>query len=710
MSTPLLVSLHDLAAIWQDKSYSGLIKMVQRSTLSRVQWLTKEKAEERGLAWGRGRGRNGKRPFIDINDPAVPGHVRGEYLKREADHEQKDSGTSPADEVGAPNGAAAQEHSAASSWRAPGFEQLPPERTSFSPSPGLSDPQGTPALPVPGREGGSGGGGEEPGPSPLPATAALSDEEVDAQLYAAAPEYARRKCDKYLRILQETEGMKGETLKWRIEKWNRENPELKTSYPSVIEARRTLTESGRAGLLARYGKRAGRTTVKDSWFETFRMSYLTEGAPSLRSCWMRTLGKARQDDPALTAAGFPSANAFLRRLKRELPEQAIFRARHGAAAWNRKHHRYIDRDYSNLKPGECYVSDHAQVDVAVMPPRGSPCFPWVTAWRDFKSGKWLGWLLHPEAPNSDHVFQSFYSAVKSHGLPTDVYIDNGKDYRCRDFAGGRKAHRVAVEEGRAAAMLGLLGIAHHFSLPYNAQAKTIERDFLKNKNFFSKHMPGYRGGHVKERPEKLKDEIRAGDILPWKEFKALFDSFITDVLNRMPSEGKALRGASPDELWQRERTEERRVSPDALKLFCMRTSKALTIGRNGVRDSASTPVEKAQLKRLMARKRQEEKVVKSYLEMQDRPSPQETLAHLSAGVEAVNEDRGAPPGDKRPKVLKLADTPMDEAVREAERMEKEGTFDLSAFLPPEKEEKEPIFLWETDREEWKRKKKNRGGR
>ena len=46
-----------------------------------------------------------------------------------------------------------------------------------------------------------------------------------------------------------------------------------------------------------------------------------------------------------------------------------------------------------------------------------------------------------------------------------------------------------------------LNVKVHFALPYNAQTKPIERDFLKIKELLSKHCVGYRGGNVVERPE-----------------------------------------------------------------------------------------------------------------------------------------------------------------------------------------------------------------
>ncbi len=571
--------------------------------------------------------------------------------------------------------------------------------------------------------------------------------ELEAEIYSSAPVWARNKADKYIKVLRASEGLKGNALKRFISEWNIAHHELKTSYPRVVDSRRIYGEQGVSGLLAQYGKSAGKSIVKDEWFKYFKAAYLIEGAPSLRSCWVKTMGFASGLDSETTVKNFPSSKTFLRRLEKEIPKNAIYFARYGREAWNRKYGTYIDRDYTNLKPGECLVSDHAQVDVAVLLPSGKVCFPWVTAWRDFKSGKWLGWLHHYEAPNSDHVFQSFYFAVRKYGLPLDVQMDNGKDYRCRDFAGGRRHHRVSIDENKTATMLSLLKITPRFSLPRNAQAKAIERDFLKNKEWFSKHMPGYRGGNVKERPEKLKAEIRSGKIISWDEYQNLMDLFITDVLNRMPVNGKIHNGMSPDELWESEHRETRRVSPDALKLFCMRTSRALIVGRNGVRDSeagvtywgewmsgikgkkvylrrdiksyqeawvfkakddeylgkayiaeraaalARTPIEKAQLKDLLAMKRLNEKTTKAYIKIKDAPSPSEAIAHMRAGAELLNGRYEAQRVSGR--IVRLANTPMDKAIKEDRRMREEGTNDLSNILPPERK-MEKLYLYETD--------------
>lgn len=408
--------------------------------------------------------------------------------------------------------------------------------------------------------------------------------ETDAAAYDHAPDHSRRKADKYLTILTACDGLFGRDLIAFVDAWNREHPRMLTSYPSILRARKTREAAGVGGLLGRWGKSQGVTKVSPVLLEYFAKHYLQESRPSLEVTWKRTLGLALHDKLATTPETFPSVSAFHRALQYQYDKSVIYMARYGQQAWNRRYAAYIERDYNAMPAGECWVSDHAQIDVLVM--AGDKIVaPWLTAWRDLKTGKFLGWFLHAEAPNSDHIFQAFYAAAMQYGLPKHVLIDNGKDYRSKDFAGGRRKPKPEIDEEKARPMLLLLGIEPHFALPYNAQTKPIERDFLKIKEWFSKAHVGYRGGDVIERPERLAAEVKAGSLIDFEQLETGLDRFITEILNKTVSEGKALRGRFPDQAWAEEFKTRREVRRDALMLFCMRTSENYTIGRNGIRDS-----------------------------------------------------------------------------------------------------------------------------
>lgn len=564
--------------------------------------------------------------------------------------------------------------------------------------------------------------------------------------YSEAPEWSRLQADKYINVVQKSLELRGEKLEKYIENWNQEHPDNQTSYSSIIKMRRRYRSEGLSGLLSRFGNNSGRTVVDDFYFEYFKNLYLVEGAPSLQTCWDLTLGYAIKNN-GVDKFEFPSCSSFKRRLRREVPKQSIHLARYGQTAWNRRYGNYIERDYSNVVCGKVWVSDHAQIDIACLSPDGNVVFPWVTAWRDYKSGKWLGWLLQCGNPNSDHIFQTFYYAADEYGLPEDVIIDNGKDYRCKDFAGGRPNKiKVETNQPRTTSMLDELNVKVHFALPYNAQTKPIERDFLKIKELLSKHCVGYRGGNVVERPEKLAREIKAGKIIPFKDFKILFDKFIVDVLNKRPSEGKNLKGLCPDELFRQEFTEKVSTTQDALKLFCMRTSKTYTVGRNGIKDGSlgitywadwmiaktglkvylrrdvqnfkeawafradndefvgkisavkavaalhAETISKEEFKEAMAIKKRNLKIAKSYIKQTIEIPLEEQYENYKAAYGSVEKELNI-----KPKVSKIANTNMDKAIRKQKDMEAFGKQDLSMFIEETPVKDEPLYLFETDK-------------
>ena len=570
----------------------------------------------------------------------------------------------------------------------------------------------------------------------------IPESQESKKKYSEAPDWAKIQAEKYIKIIQKSEDLKGEELKHFIEKWNIEHPQFKTSYPSVIKMRRRYNEDGVLGLLSRYGNNASRTTVNNKYFEYFKNLYLVEGGPSLRSCWDITLGYAMREF-GISRYEFPSHTSFKRRLKREVPEASLYLARKGESAWNRKYGNYIERDYSTVICGEVWVSDHAQIDVACLSPDGNIVFPWVTAWRDYKSGKWLGWILQCGHPNSDHIFQSFYYAAQRYGLPKDIIIDNGKDYRSKDFAGGRQ-FKIEADQFKTTCMLSELNVRANFALPYNAQTKPIERDFLKVKELFSKHCIGYRGGNVVERPEKLAKEIKNGKIIPFEQFKEVFDDFIICVLNKRPSKGKNHEGMSPDQLFNLECAERKEIGKDALKLFCTRTTKNYSIRRNGIKDSElgitywsdwmlsntglkvylrrdiqnykeawvfnaennefigkttavravaalhADEISKEEFKEAMSIKKRSLKIAKSYIKQTREISIEEKCENYKTAYASVEREY-------KPKVSRIANTKMDKVIRKSKDMEEFGKQDLSVFLDKSEPEEKPLYLYETDK-------------
>ena len=326
-----------------------------------------------------------------------------------------------------------------------------------------------------------------------------------------------------------------------------------------------------------------------------------------------------------------------------------------------------------------------------------------------------------------------------------MIIDNGKDYRSKDFAGGRSNFKVDISKGQTSAMLKELNVKVHFALPYNAQTKPVERDFLKIKELLSKHCIGYRGGNVVERPEKLANEIKAGKIMQFEDFKKIFNDFILNVLNKKPSNGKNLNGSSPDKLFYKEYAEKITPSRDALKLFCMRTSRNFTIGRNGIQDRQlgitywadwmiartglkvylrrdvqdykeawafkadndefvgtvkavkavaalhADKVSKEEFKEALSIKKWNLKITKAYIRQTREIPLDEQYENYKAAYDSSNKDY-----KKNVKISKIANTNMDKAIQKNKEMESFGRQDLSVFLKDKKPE-EKLYLFVTDK-------------
>jgi putative transposase len=210
---------------------------------------------------------------------------------------------------------------------------------------------------------------------------------------------------------------------------------------------------------------------------------------------------------------------------------------------------------------------------------------------DARSTKFLSWDVYMEHPNSGRIHVSFKRAVEEYGIPKAAYIDNGKDYRALDFAGGRNQNKVApeVDEERSRNVLDLLGVEPVFAKPYNARAKTIERKFqffIENLEKFSK---GYAGSDAERRPEITERRRKAsgrhpeaaeemGFLCTLQEFRERVAEWVQRI-NRIPSDGRILGGHSPKEIFHAERGDVRHIEPKHLGILCLRTSGERQIRR-----------------------------------------------------------------------------------------------------------------------------------
>lgn len=378
--------------------------------------------------------------------------------------------------------------------------------------------------------------------------------------------------------LDKHEGKKTELIAEFVAHWNIFHPKNKISKATLY--RWAKLKKADPTLLAKQYRRknTGHKIAQKIW-KTFLHYYLDQSKLKISVCYELVKMKAREEH---WEERIPSLRTFERAVKTDLTEAVKTYWREGPSKFHDKHQAYLERDYTGIAPNQIWISDHHQIDMAIKGPNGKPQFPWLTCWQDARTRRYLGWFLSFN-PNSNTIMAAFHQAAKRYGLPDEILIDNGKDYRCKQFAGGRKSIKIEADEIYVKSLTALLGVVPRFSIPYHPQSKPIERSFLTLKEYFSRLSVSYRGGHVRERPERLinimkKDEL----LLSLEELEVVFADWAENIYNELPHSGQGMNNRSPREVFDELCKTKRTAPKELLDLSMMRTTRPLKVQRNGV--------------------------------------------------------------------------------------------------------------------------------
>lgn len=233
----------------------------------------------------------------------------------------------------------------------------------------------------------------------------------------------------------------------------------------------------------------------------------------------------------------PSDKSTINRYTSTIPADEIAYAQRGNRYWEANFMHKIQRIKPD-KANECWFGDHHMFDLFVIDDNGAIVRPWMTAWSDAASGCFVGYGINTN-PNSQTVAETFARAVvqtssEFSGLPSTIYIDNGKDYRSKKFEG---EHEIEISLGKineAISKQGLLpslNVAVIHAQPYKAWSKIIERLFGTLEDRYIRELPGWCGGRPSERPEdlsrsKLERMAANGELLTIRQFEQLLRSKI----------------------------------------------------------------------------------------------------------------------------------------------------------------------------------------
>ena len=355
---------------------------------------------------------------------------------------------------------------------------------------------------------------------------------------------------------------KGMTVDEFVEWYNREY-DASINRANIFMWQRKLSSGGSAALIDRRGGYTkGQTSIPDDAWDYFYSLYMTQQKRGVQICYDYT----KKEYPDI-----PSVYAFHRKVKK-IPEHVLIYYRKGENAL-RDVLPSMDRDKTDIESNDIWFSDHHRVDVFTLTEDGSKlCRLWLTVFFDARSNKVISYTCRNADPDAAVIKQTMKKGMEMHGIPRELYFDNGKDYRSKVF-----------QQDFPLSLVHQLGIGNIYATPYHGQAKTVERFFKTFEERFGKMFPAYTGKDAKNRPEQMRVSDRK--IMAYattiEVFLAALDNYMEDY-NHTPSRGKGMEGKSPDEVYYQNLSVKREITDrKALSLLCG-TFDTRTVHKNGI--------------------------------------------------------------------------------------------------------------------------------
>ena len=269
------------------------------------------------------------------------------------------------------------------------------------------------------------------------------------------------------------------------------------------------------------------------------------------------------------------------------------KARMGKKEFKDAHSPYIVRSYDDIKAGDIWMSDGH--DLEMMCYRGNKKkangeryfgSPKIIVWIDVKSRLITGWTL-AWTETSEAIAIALKRGIEKYGMPKGLYTDNGAAYKSKVLKGSEELDGIYAT----------LGLKVRHALPYNAQAKHIERWFVDFKESFTKDSLTYKGGNIVERPEHMKgfgmQKLSKGQLLEQEELERYIERWIEKknhfyyALRRAAGlkahRGRGMNNRTPLEIYNEECPEGNRqmISPDKLRLLFL-YEELRTVQQNGI--------------------------------------------------------------------------------------------------------------------------------
>lgn len=334
-------------------------------------------------------------------------------------------------------------------------------------------------------------------------------------------------------------------------------------------------------LASGHGGQKGLRRVDKEVLEAAKSLYFSKNKPQMSVVWSELV--------KIFGIGCISYQTLRNFLNKDVNIIEKNKARMGVKEFKDTHKPYIVRSYEDIKAGDIWTADGHDIDALC---RVKVAGKWVEKklklimWLDIKSRLVVGWTLS-KTETTEAIAIALKRGIERYGLPKKIYTDNGKAFTSKVLEGTEELDGIYASLG--------LEITH--ALPYNAQAKNIERWFLDFKQNLSKRFNTYIGGNVIERPEHMKGllmtKIARGEAVTEDELEIEIEKYIEEKNHlfyairraggRKAHRGKGMNNRTPLEAFNEEYPLEQRrtIEDEKLRLLFMYT-ETRQVRQNGI--------------------------------------------------------------------------------------------------------------------------------
>ncbi len=329
-------------------------------------------------------------------------------------------------------------------------------------------------------------------------------------------------------------------------------------------------------LADRYFMGARKAFGDPRFWQFAKAMYLNQNRLPATQAYKLAVQKMRSVD---AAAALPTFAQFQWQLNKIDPKILLL-AREGEEALKNKYLSYIDRDWSDVVPGDLIVCDSRDFDTRckiydTANSRWIAVRPHIAGLMDARSWYLASYCLSPSPINSDALINTVALYLhNTNGVPpATAYCDNGSDY----CAGGFSTPLPGTQN---ASIFNELGIKMVNAIPYNARAKTIERMFKDMMQTFDKLFPDYLGSRPGQRTQAADYyDTHAEDLPSFEEFCKIFALWL-DRMHTTPRHGKIHQGKSPAAIWAA-RPAKPPIPAEQLQFAFLRPVAVRQVGRGG---------------------------------------------------------------------------------------------------------------------------------